>query len=153
MPLPIFIQNKRFAFTASWPLGSCPKLSKAGNVNKQPADFKTSRRFIGVPFGFSNDFILCHFQLVAAHHASNMFIWPFFGRSTSLALRLAALHDGHAPKVSHDRGKGAYGNWPSKGTQWAGSDLAFDFQLCLTGTVLKIVNVENRKPRLTLKAA
>jgi hypothetical protein len=34
---------------------------------------------------------------------------------------LAALHDGHAPKVSHDRGKGAYGNWPSKGTQGAGS--------------------------------
>ncbi|MGB2821636.1 MAG: beta-L-arabinofuranosidase domain-containing protein [Phycisphaerae bacterium] len=31
---------------------------------------------------------------------------------------LEALNDGHAPKTSHVRGKGSYGNWPSKGTQW-----------------------------------
>jgi uncharacterized protein len=31
---------------------------------------------------------------------------------------LEALQDGSAPKTSHVRGKGSYGNWPSKGTQW-----------------------------------
>jgi len=31
---------------------------------------------------------------------------------------LEALNDGHAPKTSHVRGKGSYGNWPSKRTQW-----------------------------------
>ncbi|MDP6546697.1 MAG: glycoside hydrolase family 127 protein [Phycisphaerae bacterium] len=31
---------------------------------------------------------------------------------------LEALHDGSAPKTSHVRGKGSYGNWPHKGTQW-----------------------------------
>ncbi|MDP6547205.1 MAG: Tat pathway signal protein, partial [Phycisphaerae bacterium] len=35
---------------------------------------------------------------------------------------LAALHDGHAPETSHVRGKGSYGNWPSKGTQWVQYD-------------------------------
>jgi hypothetical protein len=35
---------------------------------------------------------------------------------------LASLHDGHAPKTSHVRGKGSYGNWPSKGTQWVQYD-------------------------------
>ncbi len=31
---------------------------------------------------------------------------------------LAALHDGHAPESSHVRGRGSYGNWPARGTQW-----------------------------------
>jgi DUF1680 family protein len=31
---------------------------------------------------------------------------------------LAALHDGHAPDSSHVRGRGSYGNWPARGTQW-----------------------------------
>ena len=31
---------------------------------------------------------------------------------------LAAISDGHAPDSSHVRGRGAYGNWPAKGTQW-----------------------------------
>ncbi|MDP6635403.1 MAG: glycoside hydrolase family 127 protein [Phycisphaerae bacterium] len=31
---------------------------------------------------------------------------------------LGALNDGHFPKTSHVRGKGSYGNWPSKRTQW-----------------------------------
>ncbi|NQU20471.1 MAG: glycoside hydrolase family 127 protein [Candidatus Nealsonbacteria bacterium] len=35
---------------------------------------------------------------------------------------LAALHDGHAPDSSHVRGRGSYGNWPSKGTQWVQYD-------------------------------
>jgi hypothetical protein len=35
---------------------------------------------------------------------------------------LAALHDGHAPETSHVRGKGSYGNWPSKRTQWVQYD-------------------------------
>jgi hypothetical protein len=35
---------------------------------------------------------------------------------------LAALQDGHAPKTSHVRGKGSYGNWPSKRTQWVQYD-------------------------------
>ena len=31
---------------------------------------------------------------------------------------LAALNDGHAPDSSHVRGRGSYGNWPARGTQW-----------------------------------
>lgn len=31
---------------------------------------------------------------------------------------LGALCDGHAPDNSHVRGRGSYGNWPSRGTQW-----------------------------------
>ncbi len=31
---------------------------------------------------------------------------------------LAALNDGSAPDSSHVRGRGSYGNWPSRGTQW-----------------------------------
>jgi len=31
---------------------------------------------------------------------------------------LAALQDGHAPDSSHERGRGSYGNWPARGTQW-----------------------------------
>ncbi|MFO8013638.1 MAG: glycoside hydrolase family 127 protein [Phycisphaerae bacterium] len=35
---------------------------------------------------------------------------------------LAALNDGHAPDSSHVRGRGSYGNWPRKGTQWVQYD-------------------------------
>jgi DUF1680 family protein len=31
---------------------------------------------------------------------------------------LGALNDGTAPNTSHSRGRGSYGNWPTKGTQW-----------------------------------
>jgi len=31
---------------------------------------------------------------------------------------LAALNDGYAPATSHVRGRGSYGNWPTRGTQW-----------------------------------
>ena len=31
---------------------------------------------------------------------------------------LAALNDGSAPRSSHVRGRGSYGNWPTRGTQW-----------------------------------
>ena len=31
---------------------------------------------------------------------------------------LAALNDGYAPDTSHSRGRGSYGNWPARGTQW-----------------------------------
>jgi len=31
---------------------------------------------------------------------------------------LDAMNDGHAPDSSHVRGRGSYGNWPAKGTQW-----------------------------------
>jgi len=31
---------------------------------------------------------------------------------------LAALNDNSAPENSHVRGRGSYGNWPSRGTQW-----------------------------------
>lgn len=31
---------------------------------------------------------------------------------------LAALNDDHAPNSSHVRGRGSYGNWPARGTQW-----------------------------------
>ena len=35
---------------------------------------------------------------------------------------LAALNDGYAPKSSHVRGRGSYGNWRRKGTQWVQYD-------------------------------
>ena len=35
---------------------------------------------------------------------------------------LAALNDGHAPDSSHVRGRGSYGNWPARGTQWVQYD-------------------------------
>ena len=35
---------------------------------------------------------------------------------------LAALNDGHAPESSHVRGRGSYGNWPRRGTQWVQYD-------------------------------
>jgi len=35
---------------------------------------------------------------------------------------LAALNDGHAPETSHVRGRGSYGNWPRRGTQWVQYD-------------------------------
>jgi hypothetical protein len=35
---------------------------------------------------------------------------------------LAALNDGYAPKVSHDRAQGSYGNWRATGTQWVQYD-------------------------------
>lgn len=31
---------------------------------------------------------------------------------------LGSLHDGSAPNTSHSRGRGSYGNWPARGTQW-----------------------------------
>ena len=63
----------------------------------------------------------------AAEAATAVNLAPVAEPSTSHVSRdtsLAALHDGHAPKVSNDRGKGAYGNWPSKGTQWVQYDWA-----------------------------
>ena len=63
----------------------------------------------------------------AAEAATKVNLAPVAEASTSNVSRdasLAALHDGHAPKVSHDRGEGAYGNWPSKGTQWVQYDWA-----------------------------
>ncbi|MHC4582222.1 MAG: glycoside hydrolase family 127 protein, partial [Planctomycetota bacterium] len=35
---------------------------------------------------------------------------------------LASLNDGYAPDSSHVRGRGSYGNWPAKGTQWVQYD-------------------------------
>ncbi len=35
---------------------------------------------------------------------------------------LGSLNDGYAPKSSHVRGRGSYGNWPAKGTQWVQYD-------------------------------
>ncbi|MBN1126649.1 MAG: glycoside hydrolase family 127 protein [Sedimentisphaerales bacterium] len=35
---------------------------------------------------------------------------------------LASLHDGYAPETSHVRGRGSYGNWPARGTQWVQYD-------------------------------
>ena len=35
---------------------------------------------------------------------------------------LAALNDGYAPRNSSDNRRGAYGNWPSTGTQWVEYD-------------------------------
>ena len=55
----------------------------------------------------------------AVEAATGVNLAPVAEPSTSHVSRdtsLAALHDGHAPKTSHVRGKGSYGNWPSKGT-------------------------------------
>ena len=63
----------------------------------------------------------------AAEAKTGVNLAPVAEPSTSHVSRdtsLAALHDGHAPKVSHERGKGAYGNWPTKGTQWVQYDWA-----------------------------
>ena len=57
--------------------------------------------------------------------ATDVNLAPVAEPSTSHVSRdtsLAALHDGQVPKVSHDRSKGSYGNWPSKGTQWVQYD-------------------------------
>ena len=35
---------------------------------------------------------------------------------------LASLNDGFSPDSSHVRGRGSYGNWPAKGTQWVQYD-------------------------------
>ena len=61
----------------------------------------------------------------AAEATTGVNLAPVAEPSTSHVSRdtsLAALHDGHAPKTSHVRGKGSYGNWPSKGTQWVQYD-------------------------------
>ena len=63
----------------------------------------------------------------AAEAATEVNLAPVAEPSTSHVSRdtsLAALHDGHAPKASNSRGKGAYGNWPTKGTQWVQYDWA-----------------------------
>ena len=63
----------------------------------------------------------------AAEAKTGVNLAPVAKPSTSHVSRdtsLAALHDGHAPKTSHVRGKGSYGNWPSKGTQWVQYDWA-----------------------------
>ena len=61
----------------------------------------------------------------AVRAATDVNLAPVAEPSTSHVSRdtsLAALHDGQVPKVSHDRSKGSYGNWPSKGTQWVQYD-------------------------------
>ena len=66
-------------------------------------------------------------QSPAAEAATGVNLAPVAEPSTSHVSRdtsLAALHDGHAPETSHVRGKGSYGNWPSKGTQWVQYDWA-----------------------------
>jgi alpha-glucosidase (family GH31 glycosyl hydrolase) len=61
----------------------------------------------------------------AAEAKTGVNLAPVAEPSTSHVSRdtsLAALHDGHAPKTSHSRGKGSYGNWPMKRTQWVQYD-------------------------------
>jgi alpha-glucosidase/alpha-D-xyloside xylohydrolase len=61
----------------------------------------------------------------AAEAMTGVNLAPVAKPSTSHVSRdtsLAALNDGHAPKTSHSRGKGSYGNWPTKGTQWVQYD-------------------------------
>ena len=57
----------------------------------------------------------------AAEAKTGVNLAPVAEPSTSHVSRdtsLAALHDGHAPRTSHVRGKGSYGNWRATGTQW-----------------------------------
>jgi alpha-glucosidase/alpha-D-xyloside xylohydrolase len=63
----------------------------------------------------------------AAEAKTGVNLAPVAEPSTSHVSRdtsLGALHDGHAPEVSSSRGKGSYGNWPTKGTQWVQYDWA-----------------------------
>ena len=67
----------------------------------------------------------CIAPFPAAEAATDVNLAPVAEPSTSHVSRdtsLVALHDGHAPETSHVRGKGSYGNWPSKGTQWVQYD-------------------------------
>ena len=76
---------------------------------------------------FSSLFFLLFADVDAAAAARDVNLAPVAEPSTSHVSRdtsLAALHDGHAPETSHVRGKGSYGNWPSKGTQWVQYDWA-----------------------------
>jgi len=64
-------------------------------------------------------------SIAAAEAKTGVNLAPVAEPSTSHVSRdtsLAALHDGHAPKTSHVRGKGSYGNWPTKNTQWVQYD-------------------------------
>ena len=64
-------------------------------------------------------------NVFAAEAVTTVNLAPVAEPSTSHVSRdtsLVALHDGHAPKTSHVRGKGSYGNWPSKRTQWVQYD-------------------------------
>ena len=74
---------------------------------------------------FSSLLFLLFAVVDTAAAATGVNLAPIAEPSTSHVSRdtsLAALHDGQVPKVSHDRSKGAYGNWPSKGTQWVQYD-------------------------------
>jgi alpha-glucosidase (family GH31 glycosyl hydrolase) len=74
---------------------------------------------------FSSLLFLLFAVVDTAAAATGVNLAPVAEPSTSHVSRdtsLAALHDGHAPKASNSRGKGAYGNWPSKGTQWVQYD-------------------------------
>mgnify|MGYP001308898481 CR=1 FL=1 len=74
---------------------------------------------------FSSLLFLLFADVDAAAAATDVNLAPVAEPSTSHVSRdtsLAALHDGHAPETSHVRGKGSYGNWPSKGTQWVQYD-------------------------------
>jgi len=70
-------------------------------------------------FGFILILLACAAAASAAETGVN--IAPVAKPSTSHIsgdTSLEALNDGSAPKTSHVRGKGSYGNWPAKGTQW-----------------------------------
>ena len=74
---------------------------------------------------FSSLLFLLFAVVDTAAAATGVNLAPVAEPSTSHVSRdtsLAALHDGHAPETSHVRGKGSYGNWPSKGTQWVQYD-------------------------------
>ena len=74
---------------------------------------------------FSSLLFLLFAVVDTAAAATGVNLAPIAEPSTSHVSRdtsLAALHDGHAPETSHVRGKGSYGNWPSKGTQWVQYD-------------------------------
>jgi len=76
---------------------------------------------------FSSLLFLLFAVIETAPAATGVNLAPVAEPSTSHVSRdtsLAALHDGHAPETSHVRGKGSYGNWPTKGTQWVQYDWA-----------------------------
>lgn len=54
---------------------------------------------------------------------------------------LAALNDGSAPETSHSRGRGSYGNWPRRGTQW----VQYDWSQPISTTKIEVYWWDDRR--------
>ena len=81
---------------------------------------KLVRSHVLVAAVFSGVIVSC-FYMASAESESSVNLAVVASPSTSRVsgdTSLASLNDGYAPHTSHVRGRGSYGNWPAKGTQW-----------------------------------